>query len=496
MRQLSASFRTAPAGQRVGDVDDADPIRLTVVLKPGEPIKTAPAAGGILSHAQYQAQHGTPDAVLQQVAAYATSHGLRVVEASSAKHAVRLEGTVGQARAAFQPDGLGVWRIDGEDVVSREGHLSVPDALSSQIVAVLGFDERPIAKAHFRVAPAAMSAGYTPVEVARRYRFPPNLDGAGQTIALVELGGGYDPADVAAYFAEQGINRTGKLVAVGVDGVNNAPEGTPNGADGEVQLDIEVAGSVAPAADIVVYFGSNRSIGFLDTLQVAIDDRTHLPSVVSISWGAPETVFSQQDMLAMDQAMQSAAALGITVCCASGDNGAEDGVGDGGLHVDFPASSPHALGCGGTNLPRTGAEVAWNGGIQGGASGGGFSSFFPKPQWQADVPGARRGVPDVAGDADPATGYRVRVDGVPAVVGGTSAVAPLWAALIALCNQSLGRRVGFANPTLYRNAAACTDITTGDNGGFNAAVGWDPVTGLGSPIGTAVLTAFETIPTS
>ena len=494
MRQLSASFRVAPAGERVGDVDDADPIRLTVVLKPGEPVR--PASGGILSHAQYREQHGTSDAVLRQVEAYATSHGLRVVEASAAKHAVRLEGTVGQARAAFKPDDLGVWRIDGEDVVSRGGHISVPDDLSNQIVAVLGFDERPIAKAHFRMVPAATSAGYTPAEVARRYQFPPNLDGAGQTIALVELGGGYDPADVAAYFAEQGIKRTGKLVAVGVDGVSNAPEGQPDGADGEVQLDIEVAGSVAPAADIVVYFGTNQSIGFLDTLQAAIDDQTHLPSVVSISWGAPETVFSQQDMQAMDQAMQSAAALGITVCCASGDNGAGDGVGDGRPHVDFPASSPHALGCGGTRLPRTGAETAWNGGVQGGASGGGFSSLFAKPEWQAAVPGDRRGVPDVAGDADPATGYRVRVDGTAAVVGGTSAVAPLWAGLVALCNQSLGRRVGFVNPTLYRNATACTDITTGDNGGFSAGVGWDAVTGLGSPIGVAVLAAFETIPTS
>ena len=489
MRQISASFRHAPDGERLGDVNDAEPVRLTVVLRPGEPIR--PAIGGILTHAQYQAQHGTSAEVLEQVSAYATSCGLRVVEASSSKHAVRLEGTLGQARAAFRPDGLGVWRIGGEDVVARDGHLSVPDALAHEVVAVVGLDARPVAKPHFRIAPAAASSAWTPVEVARRYQFPDGLTGAGQTIALLELGGGYDPAAMAAHFAASGVNRTGKLVAVSVDGVSNAPEGTPDGADGEVQLDIEVVGSVAPAADVVVYFGSNQAVGFLDTLQAAIDDRTHLPSVVSISWGAPETVFSRQDMLAMDQAMQSAGALGITVCAASGDNGSGDGVGDGKPHVDFPSSSPHALGCGGTRLPRNGPEVAWNGGSNGGASGGGFSSVFDKPEWQAAISGTRRGVPDVAGDADPATGYRVTVDGVATVVGGTSAVAPLWAALVALCNQSLGRRVGFVNPVLYQSAGAFNDITVGNNGGFAAAAGWDPVTGLGSPNGAAVLAALD-----
>ena len=228
-------------------------------------------------------------------------------------------------------------------------------------------------------------------------------------------------------------------------------------------LDIEVAGSIAPGANIAVYFTPNSSQGFVDALTTAIHDTTNgPPSVISISWGSPESNWTAQSMTALDEACQSAAALGITITVASGDNGSSDGVS--GNNVDFPASSPHVLGCGGTELvAANGAiqkEVVWNDQPQGGgASGGGVSSVFPLPSWQtnANVPpsptsGGGRGVPDVAGDASPETGYNVLFDGQATVVGGTSAVAPLWAALVALLNQQRGSNIGFANPVLYQNA--------------------------------------------
>ena len=205
-------------------------------------------------------------------------------------------------------------------------------------------------------------------------------------------------------------------------------------------------------------------------------------------------------MTAMDDAFQAAATMGITVCVASGDSGSSDGVGDGIDHVDFPASSPYALGCGGTSLHATStsitSEVVWNDGANGGASGGGISSFFPTPGWQKGkqvttskgtmLDLTNRGVPDVAGDADPQTGYNVRVDGTDAVFGGTSAVAPLWAGLIARINQMNGTPAGYLNPVLYGKPQALRDIITGDNGDFRAASGWDACTGLGSPNGTAL----------
>ena len=482
------SFQVEPPGTRTGDVDDTADVRLTVVLKPHAPIDPeAPA----MPHAEYVRRHGTRDAVTERFAAYARSHGLHVEQPAGSVHMLTLSGTYAQARSAFQPEGLGVYEDAGRSFVGRTGHLSVPPELAADLVAVVGFDQRAIARPHFRVrARASAGISYDPSAVATHYGFPAGQTGAGQTVALIELGGGYVAAQMTAYFAAHHVHRTGTLEAVPVGGATNTP-GDPSGADGEVQLDIQVVGSVAPAADIAVYFGANQGSGFLDAIAAAVHDMQRKPSVISISWGGPESTWSAQDIDAMDQVFQTAGSLGITVCAASGDSGASDGATTGMLTVDFPASSPHVLGCGGTRLPHTGAEVAWNDGTKGGASGGGFSTHFPRPSWQTGNTKTGRGVPDVAGDADPETGYNVSVDGHAEVIGGTSAVAPLWAGLVALANQAAGRSAGFVNPVLYAHPAAMTDITKGNNAGYSAAVGWDPVTGLGSPKGAGVVAALK-----
>jgi kumamolisin len=345
--------------------------------------------------------------------------------------------------------------------------------------------------------------------VARLYDFPAGATGAGQCIAIVELGGGYSKADLDTYFQGLGL-ATPATVAVSVDGAHNSPDGNPGGPDGEVMLDIEVAGAVAPGARIAVYFAPNTERGFLDAVSTAIHDGVRRPSTVSISWGGPESTWTQQALTALDTALQDAAALGVTVFCASGDAGSGDGAGDSLAHTDFPASSPHVLACGGTRLTAgpggIAAEVVWNDGPAGGATGGGISDAFDVPAWQSGAsvppsanPGGRRGrgVPDVSGDADPQTGYRVLVDGRATVVGGTSAVAPLWAGLVALLNERLGRPVGFLNPALYgavQAAGGFRDITEGGNGAYSAAPGWDPCTGLGTPRGGAILDALGGTP--
>jgi kumamolisin len=230
-----------------------------------------------------------------------------------------------------------------------------------------------------------------------------------------------------------------------------------------------------------------------------VHDATHKPSVISISWGGPESSWTEQSMTALDAACQSAAALGVTITVAAGDDGSTDG--GKGSNVDFPASSPHVLACGGTKLDANGAtivsEVVWNElANREGATGGGVSNVFALPTWQANahVPAPSkstggRGVPDVAGDADPTTGYTIRVDGETTVIGGTSAVAPLWAGLVALANQQLGTHVGFIQPAIYaaRAASAFNDITAGNNGAFSAGPGWDACTGLGSPIANKLI---------
>ena len=394
----------------------------------------------------------------------------------------------------------------------RTGSLTLPTELSGVVQAVMGLDNRGVAKPHLRFRgmkgasdAAAQSVSYTPVQIAELYSFPTGVNGAGQTIGIIELGGGYNPADITNYFSQTiGISAP-SVTDVILDGGSNDPTNA-NSADAEVLLDIEVAGSVAPGAAIVVYFTTNTDQGFQDAISTAIHDTTNNPSVISISWGGPESSWSQTAINSMDATCQSAAALGITITVASGDSGSSDGAT--GNNVDFPASSPNVLGCGGTALTASNgvrqSEVVWNDQASGGgASGGGVSAIFPLPSWQANAgvpasPGTGgRGVPDVAGDASPQTGYQILVDGEQEVVGGTSAVAPLWAGLIAVLNQQLGTNVGFLNPKLYPlGEAPFFDITSGSNGTFSAGTGWDPCTGLGSPNGVSLLTALQAGTTS
>jgi kumamolisin len=386
----------------------------------------------------------------------------------------------------------------------REGDVCIPQELQNIVVAVLGLDDRPVAKPHYRPAKRTqvVPTSYTPLQIAQLYDFPTSLTGQGQTIAIIELGGGYKTADLDTYFAGLGLGNGPAVTAVAVDGGLNKPGGD---ADGEVMLDIEVAGAVAPGANIAVYFAPNTDKGFVDAISQAVHDSVRKPSVISISWGASEDGWTAQARTAMNAAFQDAAALGVTVTVAAGDNGSTDGDNDGQQHVDFPAASPYALACGGTTLQAKGnqvsSETVWNElANKEGATGGGVSRYFAKPTYQAkaNVPAqpdthfVGRGVPDVAGDADPETGYKVRVDGQDTVIGGTSAVAPLWAGLIALMNQKIGKPVGYLNPAIYAlTAGSFRDITTGNNGHYKAAKGWDACTGLGSPIGAVLLNALS-----
>jgi kumamolisin len=495
-----------PIGTRVGDQPKDEMIEVSIILKP-KTRATAHHKGGVaVTREEFAAKHGADVAAIERVKEFAKENSLKVTEISPARRTVKVEGTAAHMISAFEVK-LDRYEYEGHQYRARTGDICVPSDLVHSVEAVLGLDNRLQAKTHFRVrgqrkpkASGASGISYNPPQVAQLYQFPSNVDGTGQTVGIIELGGGYDLPDLDSYFSSLGVTAP-TVTSVSVDKGKNKPT-NPNGADGEVFLDVEVVGSVAPGANIAVYFAPNTSQGFQDALTTAIHDTTNNPSVISISWGGPESTWTAQAMVAMDSAAQDAAALGVTICVASGDGGSSDGVTDGANHVDFPASSPNVLACGGTSLQSANgvitSETVWNDGAQGGASGGGYSNQFPLPAWQASAgitppSGGGRGVPDVAGDADPETGYNVQVDGQQMVIGGTSAVAPLWSALIALLNQSLGQPVGFFQPTLYglpEASGAFNDITSGSNGAFNAGPGWDPTTGLGSPDGQNLLQAL------
>jgi len=523
---LGGSHRTSPAGSRlIGPVHPDEQVEVTIRLRPRAAIPPQVKADlttgrshkdrRYMTRAELSANHGASAEDIAKVAAFAQAQNLAVVHTSEARRSVWLSGTVAQMSAAF---GVKLDEYDhpqGGTYRGRTGPIQIPADLESIVVGVFGLDNRPQARPHFRIRKSAAGPGgrgvaaadntqFTPVQIAQLYNFPSQLNGTGECIAIIELGGGFKTADLQAYFSQLGVPMPA-VSSVSVDHGTNTPTPGPDSADGEVMLDIEVAGAVAPKAKIVVYFSPNTSQGFLDAVTKAVHDDVNKPSVISISWGGPESTWTGQAFQQFDQAFQAAAALGITVCVAAGDNGSSDGVNDGLDHVDFPASSPNALACGGTRLNASGttisSEVVWNE-PDDGATGGGVSDQFPVPDYQASAgvpPSANpsknvgRGVPDVAADADPATGYAVRVDGQDTVIGGTSAVAPLWAGLIARLNQGVGKPVGFLNPTLYgltAQSGVFRDITSGNNGDYSAGPGWDACSGLGVADGTKLLQAL------
>lgn len=488
---LAGSGKPALAGSTAETpLKDRGAITVSVIVRRKEALPQAAIEGAHITRAQYRATHGADPAAIKAVTAFAKEFGLSAM-ADPARRTVSVTGPVADLQKAF---GVLLYQhtADGQTLRLRQGDICLPEALIPYVEAVLGLDNRPQAEAHFRVLPRASGTSFTPVQVARLYNFP-TVSAKGQTIALIELGGGFRTADITAYFKTLGIAAP-KVTAVLVDKAKNAPT-TADGADGEVMLDIDVAGGAAPGANIAVYFAPNTDQGFVDAITTAIHDTTNKPTVISISWGSAESNWTAQARKAMDAAFQSAAALGITVLAAAGDNGSTDGETDGKNHVDYPASSPFVLGCGGTKLVATGtsisSEVVWNEtAANEGATGGGISADYPQPTWQAGIAATKagRGVPDVSGNADPATGYQVRADGTNFVVGGTSAVAPLWAALVALINAQNKTAAGLLQPKLYAagTAGGFHDITLGNNGAFNAGKGWDACTGLGTPNGTAL----------
>jgi kumamolisin len=378
---LKGSERRA-AGDRIGSQPPDEMVEISVILKPKHSVSPTQTGEPILSREEFAAQYGADPAAVARVESFARDHGLKVEEVSLPRRTVTLSGTAAQMFKAFDTQ-FERCNYHGREFRARTGPIMLSEDLASSVEAILGLDDRAQAKAHFRVlgpnsarASAQPPVSYTPQQVARLYNFP-GADGTGQTVGIIELGGGYKPADLQNYFDSLGLKKTPTVTSVSVDKAANSPT-TPDSADGEVLMDIEIVGAVAPGARIVVYFAPNTSRGYQDALTTAIHDATNKPSVISTSWGNAESTWTVQSMTAFETAAQDAAALGVTICAASGDDGSSDGETDGQNHVDFPASAPHVLGCGGTTLESANgaitSETAWNNGPRGGSSGGGFST--------------------------------------------------------------------------------------------------------------------------
>jgi kumamolisin len=522
--RIEGSHRApVPGATEVGPADPSQRASISVRLRrrrgappfAGTLAAVTSGARAPMSRAEFEAAYGADPGDISAIEAFAREHGLEVSQTSIPRRTVVLSGTVGQLSQAFAVH-LGRFEADGASYRGREGHVHVPAEIAPLVEGVFGLDDRQQARPVTR--PAAASArnvrALTPPQVGKLYNFPAGHSAAGQCIGLLEFQGGYDPADITAWF--EGLHLTSPALSdVSVDGAVNSP-GHP--MDLEVLLDIDVAGAIAQGADIAVYFAPWTEQGWVDGVTTAVHDATRDPSVLSISWGWPEfqdadtLSWTQAAMDAVDATFQEAAVLGITVLVASGDQGSQCQIRDGHAHVNFPASDPYVTACGGTQIGDVSGgsftEVLWN--DDHGASGGGVSDVFGVPAWQehAAVPvsvndHARhgRGVPDVAGNACSASGYFLVHDGVctPTAIGGTSATAPLYAGLVALLNARLPGPAGYLNPILYSLAGSevLRDITGhGTNGcpgtpGYPVGPGWDATTGLGRIDGEKLLGALQ-----
>ncbi len=506
-----------------------------------------------LTNAEFDDVFGASQADLKTISAWAERSNLKVLETNVSKRRVLVEGKIREVSISFgvvlsEYDHPTLGRFRG-----REGALHVPEEVYGVIDGVFGLDTRPVGhsrRCRGRFAP--VDAGrlkltaehrtltmadpstqwpgtFFPPQVAELYDYPANLDGTGQNIAVFAFNGppgpdthgGYNIEALQNYFQQTLGMGMPEIEDVVIQGAGNNPgadtDASANNGDstGEVMLDMCVVGSVAPGAKMFIYFTEFTTQGWVDAINDAVAGSNDI-SVISISYGNPEqdpnSLWSGMDVNAVNQAFEAATAKGITVCCASGDDGSSDGGTQGSeAEVDFPASSPYVLGVGGTKLtaaslapPKIKSEVVWNEELrQEGAGGGGVSALFSKPSYQdgVNVPpsvnpphNVGRGVPDVAADADPESGVVVmNVDGVNLEpIGGTSAATPLWAALVARLNQGLNTRCGFLNEVLYTMfpKGVFHDITEGNNGSYQAQPGWDACTGLGTPDGAALLKAL------
>ena len=531
---LTASEHAQAAGKAVSDVDPKAETSVTIYLKSkasdqevqqtlqkiakGEQADYSKDSQGFID------KFGSDPKAVDQVEKFAAANGLKITSEDKSSGRVVLSGSADSVGKAFETKLVNVQDADGKTFMAHQGQISVPTEMARDITGVFGLDKRPMAQPHFVklqdvqgpdggifVPRDASFSGYLPNEIAKMYDFPMDKGGDKQGVAIVELAGGIDLKDNAQYYTDHNLALP-PINVIEMDGNKNGGGKDPQGADGEVLLDSQVIGAVAPKATQNLIFTSIDDQGFIDGItRGSFQPAGEVPNAaISVSWGKPEVGWTADAANTMRAAVQKAALKGINVYVASGDQGGHDRAQD--FQVDCPSSVPESIGVGGTNIAvkdgKITNETVWNNGMdwtgQPQAGGGGISQIFDVPDYQKDIkmpanangtnkPG--RGVPDVAADSDPQSGYKVRVDGTEMAIGGTSAAAPLYAALNALVNTELGHSAGWLTPKFYdmgkNHPEVFSDVTQGDNSGYSAGPGWDAASGWGSIKGQAFLNALK-----
>lgn len=466
----------------------------------------------ITTRKEFKKVHGTTKGDIVSLKKFTNKYNLQISKTKLTERWISIKGKIEDVEKALKID---ILQYDFEEFIYyfHHGVMEIPKEIEHLVEAITGINKAPIKER--RIFPMQLNLNKSMLkgtavhakDFEKLYNFPEELDGSGQCIGIISLGGGYDEKILKKYFKGHGIPMP-DISWVSVDGGKNEP-GANTEYDYEVYMDLEIVGSLAPGAKIVVYFAKNDKANILKAFKQAIHDNKNKPQVISMSWGTLEENFSRHEAIALNNVFKEAAHLNITLICSSGDLGSSGKVDQTGLNVQLPASSPYILAVGGTQTDVVDNKIlhedVWkqeqemSGQKVNFSSGGGFSDFYPMPQFQKSVlpitfkKKKKRGIPDVAANASTTPGIILNVSNTIQVSMGTSASTPLWAALITRINQKLNElnlpHVGFINPFIYHDEfrPLFNQVLHGENGNYNATGGWDPCTGLGTPDGEKFL---------
>lgn len=466
----------------------------------------------ITSRAKFRGMHNTTKEDIGKLKEYFDGFGLTIKTIKLTERWIAVKGKIADIERALKID---ILRYDFDNLVYffHNGVMQIPHKIAHLVEAITGINKAPIKEK--KVFPRQIDVKNAILEgravsakdFERLYNFPKGLDGSGECLGIISLGGGYDKEVLKKYFKKQGIAMPDiSWVPVG-DGKNDPGKNLEY--DYEVYMDVEIAACLAPGAKIVVYFAKNHKSNILKAFKQAIHDDKNKPSVISLSWGSLEDTFSMRDAHTLNNALKEAANLNITLVCSSGDLGSSGMPNQQGENMQLPASSPYVLAVGGTQTHIEDNKIlhedVWKqdqemeGQLMHGSSGGGFSKRFPMPKYQSEVLPLeftrknKRGLPDVSANASTFPGILLSVGQTEQISMGTSASTPLWAALLIRVNQKMTQlglpHIGFIHPFIYKDEfrPLFNQVVSGSNGKYEATAGWDPCTGLGTPNGEVFL---------
>src|SRR3954447_8390776 len=478
----------ATGAQRVGAYS-ARSMSVTVALSPRKGLdallaRQAAGKAGAISSKTFNTRFAPSAATVRSVRAFARAHSLRVRSVSANRMLVRLRGSSSAFARAFHTQ-FATYRLkSGKTFHSPTKTATVPTAFRSRTAALLGLSN--IGRVQLRATSVTIPTDYGPQDLWALYNAPSSATGSGQSVAIITEGDVSKPkADLVTFEHQFG------LPVVPWNTVQVGPQTSDTAGNDEWDLDSQYSTGLAPNVSALYDYngGSLSNDDIAATITRWVTDNTTRQA--SFSAGECETIAQVTGFqTSLDNTPKQAAAQGQTLFTSSGDTGSFCPVGPAGVNgvpaglpgVEYPAASPYAIGVGGTTVIGDGpTEAAWY------AGGGGATYFEDVPSWQAGAGGSfvgvDRGVPDVALDADPLSGYRVIVGGSEEIIGGTSASAPAWQGIWARAQAAKGGALGFAGPVIYNTvpASVFNDITVGAIGTYAATPGWDYTTGRGTP---------------